>query len=320
MNILVIVGVLVVLSLSAVEGNWLFSSRKKTRSPVIFVPGNGGSQIETKFNKPNTVHYFCAKTQNDWYNVWLNIEELIPGVIDCWIDNVKLYYDKATRTTHNSPGVELRIPGWGDPFVVEWIDPTKNSAGSYFKDIAKALYDMGYERNKSLRGAPYDFRKAPNENEYWFKDMKKLVEDTYDQNNDTPVTIITHSMGSPMTLHLLQNVSADWKKKYIQRFISLAGAWAGSMKAVKVYAMGDDLDAFLLSGKTMRAEQISMPSLAFLLPNPLFWKPNEVIITTPGRNYTFAQLKEFFTNYYSIAILNSKVNHPTSGQRQDRKI
>lgn len=86
---------------------------------------------------------------------------MIPVVIDCWIDNVKLYYDKVTRTTHNSPGVELRVPGWGDPFVVEWIDPTKNSAGAYFKDIAKALYSMGYERNKSLRGAPYDFRKAP---------------------------------------------------------------------------------------------------------------------------------------------------------------
>lgn len=129
----------------------------------------------------------------------------------------------------------------------------------------------------------------------WFKDMQKLIEDTYDQNNDTPVTVISHSMGSPMTLHLLQAVSADWKKKYIHRVISLAGAWAGSMKAVKVYAMGDDLDAFLLSGKTMRAEQISMPSLAFLLPNPLFWKPNEIIVTTPGRNYTFAQLQEFFT-------------------------
>lgn len=125
------------------------------------VPGNGGSQLETRFNKPDTVHYICSKTQKEWYNVWLNIEELIPGVIDCFIDNVKLYYDKATRTTHNSPGVEIRVPGWGDPFVVEWIDPTKNSAGSYFKDISKALYAMGYERNKSLRGAPYDFRKAP---------------------------------------------------------------------------------------------------------------------------------------------------------------
>lgn len=100
---------------------------------------------------------------------------MIPGIIDCWIDNVKLYYDNVTRTTHNSPGVELRIPGWGDPFVVEWIDPTKNSAGSYFKDIAKALYDMGYERNKSLRGAPYDFRKGPSKLQHVIMNFDSII-------------------------------------------------------------------------------------------------------------------------------------------------
>ena len=31
----------------------------------------------------------------------------------------------------------------------------------YFHDIVTALVKMGYERNKSVRGAPYDFRKAP---------------------------------------------------------------------------------------------------------------------------------------------------------------
>lgn len=77
------------------------------------------------------------------------------------VDNIKLVYDNVTRTTSNSPGVDLRVPGWGDPFVVEWLDPTKASAGSYFKDIGNALVSLGYERNVSIRGAPYDFRKAP---------------------------------------------------------------------------------------------------------------------------------------------------------------
>lgn len=45
--------------------------------------------------------------------------------------------------------------------VVEWLDPTHASAGAYFKDIGNALVSAGYNRNSSIRGAPYDFRKGP---------------------------------------------------------------------------------------------------------------------------------------------------------------
>lgn len=89
------------------------------------------------------------------------MELLVPLVIDCWVDNVKLNYDNVTRKTYNQPGVQIRIPGWGSSEVVEWIDPTHASTGGYFKDIANALVQIGYIRNKTLRGAPYDFRKAP---------------------------------------------------------------------------------------------------------------------------------------------------------------
>lgn len=57
--------------------------------------------------------------------------------------------------------MESRNPGWGNPEVVEWLDPTHAKQGSYFKDIGNALVKQGYVRNISLRGAPFDFRKAP---------------------------------------------------------------------------------------------------------------------------------------------------------------
>lgn len=68
-----------------------------------------------------------------------------------------------TRTTSNTPGVTIRIPGFGQSEVVEWLDPsiTRSLAGAYFKDIANVLVKNGYERNVTLRGAPFDFRKAP---------------------------------------------------------------------------------------------------------------------------------------------------------------
>lgn len=128
--------------------------------PVIFIPGDGGSQVDAQLNKSDVVHYICEKTSS-YFNIWLNIELLVPVVIDCFIDNLKLTYDNVTRTTKNADGVDIRIPGFGSSEVVEWIDPSHASAGAYFKDIGNLLVSHGYIRNISIRGAPYDFRKGP---------------------------------------------------------------------------------------------------------------------------------------------------------------
>lgn len=142
----------------------------------------------------------------------------------------------------------------------------------------------------------YHFFCITDENKKWFLDMKVLVESVYIQNGNTPITIIVHSMGGPMTLVFLQQQSDAWKNKYISRIISLAGAWGGSVKAIKVFAIGDDLGSFALSGKILRAEQITSPSLAWLLPSPLFWKPDEVMVRTQSREYTLSQLEDFFND------------------------
>lgn len=265
-----------------------------SKPPVIFVPGDGGSQVDAKLNKTDIVHYICDKTTKDFFNIWLNLELLVPLVIDCWVDNMKLVYDNVTRTTSNSPGVEIRIPGFGDPFTVEWLDPSKVSAGAYFKYIGNALVDLGYERNVSIRGAPYDFRKAPNENGEYFVRLKSLVEETYTMNNNTKVILIAHSMGGPMCLHFLHMQKQKWKDKYIQSMITLSGAWGGSMKAVKVFAIGDDLGVYVLRQAVLREMQITSPSLAWLLPSKLFWKPDEILVQTDDRNYTLSDLKDFF--------------------------
>lgn len=124
--------------------------------------------------------------------------------------------------------------------------------------------------------------------------MKQLVEETYELGDQQRVTLIVHSMGGPMSLVFLQKQTKAWKDKYIARVISLSGAWAGSAKAVKVFAIGDDLGSFALSGSILKAEQITSPSLAWLLPSPYFWKPDEVLVNTHNKVYTMSNLNEFF--------------------------
>lgn len=124
--------------------------------------------------------------------------------------------------------------------------------------------------------------------------MKQLVEETFELGGQQRVTLLVHSMGGPMSLVFLQRQTKAWKDKYIARLISLAGAWAGSAKAIKVFAIGDDLGSFALSGSVLKAEQITSPSLAWLMPSPHFWKPNEVLVSTDQRTYTMSNINEFF--------------------------
>lgn len=90
---------------------------------------------------------------------------MIPELIDCWVDNIKLTYDNVTRKTSNSPGVTITVPGWQHTEVMEWIDTTyivqNYDYGAYYTFIVKALLNVGYQRDINLFGAPYDFRKGP---------------------------------------------------------------------------------------------------------------------------------------------------------------
>lgn len=113
-------------------------------------------------------------------------------------------------------------------------------------------------------------------------------------NENQPITFIAHSMGAPMLTIFCHMQTDAWKAQYIARMITISGAYGGSAKSVKVFAVGDDLGAFALRASVMRECQISMPSLSFLLPFPAFWKPNEVLVKTRTRNYTYAQLSAFF--------------------------
>lgn len=125
------------------------------------VPGDGGSQLEAKLDKPSAVHYFCDKKTTDYYSLWLNLADLVPFVIDCWVDNMKLVYDDKTRTTQSPPGVSIRIPGFGNTSTVEYVDPSQVSVTGYFNILVEEMVKSGYVKGINIRGAPYDFRKSP---------------------------------------------------------------------------------------------------------------------------------------------------------------
>lgn len=90
---------------------------------------------------------------------------------------MKLTYDNITRSTRNSPGVDIKVPGWGRTETLEWIDTTpvidNYDYGAYFTFIVESLKQHGYEPDETLFGAPYDFRKGPSKLNLFFKYLNK---------------------------------------------------------------------------------------------------------------------------------------------------
>merc|ERR1712106_4056 len=103
-----------------------------------------------------------------------------------------------------------------------------------------------------------------------------------------------HSMGSIMMSYFLNNQTQAWKDKYIRSLISVAGVWGGTARAVKVFAVGDNLDSWFLNEKNLLWERTN-PSLAWLMPAEEFWSDDEVLVQTENKNFTRTNIGDYFT-------------------------
>ncbi|ETE65029.1 Group XV phospholipase A2, partial [Ophiophagus hannah] len=258
-------------------------------------PGDLGNQLEAKLDKPSVVHYLCSKKTDSYFTLWLNLELLLPVIIDCWIDNIRLVYNRTSGTTVPPDGVDIKVPGFGKTFALEFLDPSKRSVGTYFYTLVQNLVDLGYERDESITGAPYDWRKAPNENGDYFEALQKLIEFMYEKYGE-PVVLIAHSMGNMYSLYFLSQQSQEWKDKYIRDFVSLGAPWGGVAKAFRVLASGDNNRIPVISSFKIRDQQRSAVSTSWLLPYNYTWSPEKIFVSTPSANYTIRDFQKFYTD------------------------
>jgi lysophospholipase-3 len=76
----------------------------------------------------------------------------------------RLKYDRNTGQYSSSDSdIKIKVPGFGGTETVEQLSQTGLTDLPYFKDLVKYFVDRGYERGKSIRAAPYDWRYGPGE-------------------------------------------------------------------------------------------------------------------------------------------------------------
>ena len=71
-------------------------------------------------------------------------------------------YDRNTgQYSSGDDDISIQVPGFGDTETIEELSQTGLLDLPYFDALVKYFVDRGYERDKSIRGAPYDWRYGP---------------------------------------------------------------------------------------------------------------------------------------------------------------
>ena len=113
------------------------------------------------------------------------------------------------------PGVTVTIKDYG-----------MTESNPLYEDFYVFLEANGYTRNLNIRVAGYDARLTPDMGGFLERTVE-LIEQTYEDNGNTPVHLVGHSNGPLYAQYLLTHTSQAWKDKYIHGFTPIAGNWPG---------------------------------------------------------------------------------------------
>jgi len=188
---------------------------------------------------------------------------------------------------------------------------------SIYSTMVQSLVKVGYVRGQSIRGAPFDWRLPPVtlEQNGWYADFQRLIEETYTINGNKSVHIVSHSLGCPTSLYFLNKMPQDWLDKYIKSFIPIAGPWSGAGKALRAAISGDNFgltfaEIDIISKKSMRNVARNAGGLVQLFPDNILWPSDKLVVRTPTKNYTVSDYPQLFADvgYPMSAIVWEDVN------------
>lgn len=267
----------------------LMTSSEAFNTPFILVPGDGGNQIWANMKNAKT-HWYCQSTTTKPTMAWLDLINLVFPAVNCLAYNLELKFDPTTGLSVDNDGVTIEIPGFGDTETVEWLSDVKLDQTGYYNKLVDGLVkNFGYKRGFDVRGAPFDFRKAPNELGPYFTNLGRLIEETYAANGNTSVVMVSHSLGCKMTLHFLHSKSQVWKDKYIKAFVAVAGPFGGAASSVLASVAGYNLGLGFIKPIWFRDAQRSWPSTYYLYPSGLVFDTTDPVVQTQRRKYTLSE-------------------------------
>ena len=103
--------------------------------------------------------FFLARREITAAKAREDATQLAPGVVDCWAENIQLAYDVDADAVADAPGVTVRVvEGLAGLDLAGGVGASESNV---YADLIDGLVDVGYERDVTVIGFPYDFRRAP---------------------------------------------------------------------------------------------------------------------------------------------------------------
>lgn len=241
------------------------NDENNTLLPILIIPGFMSSGLEIRESKVKP----SWKGKRIWINLSsLGFESLYFGrstelqeeenkeakenriYKSAWLQHMLLKQDMKSE----ADGIEIRaIPGLEG---VDYLTPgtLTNQVSYVFGPVIRALKQAGYTEAGNLEAAPYDWRLPPSQLEArdsYFTNLISQVEGLYERNNNMPVVLLCHSLGTKTAHYFLNFVLAKrgqtWLNTYIHTYLPVGAPHLGAPKALRSTISGDkmSLDAFL---------------------------------------------------------------------------
>lgn len=232
-------------------------------SPVLIVPGIGGSVIE-----------YSTNDADKWSSMWLSLSALLPKFFltsSAWKKNMTVKYNKDTLDFENTQNIRTRVPKFGSTYAIDTLLRMNYSEvwlAYYFHHFIEFLKSLGYVDMQTMFAAPYDFRLIGGfrYQKCFMADFKQLCETSFSR-NQKKIFIIGHSLGCVITYKFLTEfVSQDWINMYIDGFISVAGPYGGAPKSLRAILSGDRFD-LPNTNHYYRDIQAMMSGLLLMIPS-----------------------------------------------------
>ncbi|KAA6371304.1 MAG: putative phosphatidylcholine-sterol O-acyltransferase [Streblomastix strix] len=248
--------------------------------PLVIVPGIGQSRLEYRY-----------KSEGDssaYRQLWLVMDNMIANK-SLYTDDMKIQFDPVTDEYKSADHVDIRPYDFGGVEGFSILDPKYPQTDKFIK-LVKNLESVGYIVGKSLFGALYDYRLSGPTNVKkfgFFADLQNLIEKAYNINGRKAV-LLGHSLGTLISHHFLSSyVTAEWKKKYLECYVSVNGVYGGTVESFSYTAA---YRKWIVPGITLEESYDAVKYIS-----PLYWnlpnkygydEENDVIAEIPSLNVT----------------------------------